>query len=632
MRARLPLYLAGAALLEFWLELAVLVPAGTPYRGPVAILLAVVVGALYAGRRHPLASVLAVFGVMALLPVFSDVYYAELVLPFASPFFAAYQLGMYASRRAVWVGVVAATPLSLAATMPNDQSAVLASGLFSVFVALYAPVLVARLLRNRLALNRALREKAVQLERRRADAAGRAVLDERTRIAGELHDVVAHALSAMTVQATGARRLTLNRPALALDAFAAIETAGREALDELRRLLGVLRREDAELTLAPQPSLRHVRSLTRRVSSSGLPVTLRVEDEQELPAGVDLTAYRVIQDALEAAREHGGAGRAEVRVRYRAEALELEVRDDGRSPAQRELIGVRERVLLHGGRFTAGPRRGGGHVVRATLPLDGQPVAEPAETPCLAEATLRRLRTGPPRRAEASAPAAAAGRRRRTRRRARRDRRDDRGRARARPVRAARAEPARGRRVRRAARVAAQSAPGRSGRDARGRADDGAHADVGPVAVRPVRGDPRAHLRGRRAPRRARGLRGAGPRRRRPADRAWRRCPTASSATTSSPPRSASARGSPGGSCARAPASPPNCTRPPRGSPRPTRRSGGSRPSTSGDGSPASCTTSSRTRSASWSSRRAARGGSSTAIPPARWRPRPGSSAPAARR
>src|SRR5215218_6939934 len=96
-----------------------------------------------------------------------------------------------------------------------------------------------------------------------APLAGRAVTAERVRIACELHDVVAHALSAITVQATGARRLALTRPALALDAFAAIETAGREALDELRRLLGVLRRDDAELTLTPQPSLRHIRSLTR---------------------------------------------------------------------------------------------------------------------------------------------------------------------------------------------------------------------------------------------------------------------------------------------------------------------------------------------------------------------------------
>jgi signal transduction histidine kinase len=114
----------------------------------------------------------------------------------------------------------------------------------------------------------------------------------------------------MTVQATGARRLTLTRPELARAAFDAIESAGREALDELRRLLGVLRREDAELTLAPQPSLRHAMSLVRRTSAAGLPVALHVDGaERELAPGIDVTAYRVIQEALGAALDVGGAGR-----------------------------------------------------------------------------------------------------------------------------------------------------------------------------------------------------------------------------------------------------------------------------------------------------------------------------------
>ena len=182
-----------------------------------------------------------------------------------------------------------------------------------------APIVVGRLLRSRAALNRALREKAALLERRGEDAAGRAVADERTRIAGELHDVVAHALSAMTVQATGARRLALTRPELAREAFGAIESAGREALDELRRLLGVLRREDAELDARARSRrcATCARSLAAHDRAPGLPVTLRVEgEERELPAGIDVTAYRVVQDALAAALELGGAGRAEVRLRF----------------------------------------------------------------------------------------------------------------------------------------------------------------------------------------------------------------------------------------------------------------------------------------------------------------------------
>ena len=306
-------------------------------------------------------------------------------------------------HRAVAVGLGPCVALCLLGTLPHDDATSFTGGLFVIAISL----VIGRLLRSRAALNRALREKAALLERHREDAAGRAVLDERTRIAGELHDVVAHALSAMTVQATGARRLASTRPELARAAFGAIENAGREALDELRRLLGVLRLQDAELTLTPQPSLRHVGSLVRRTTSAGLPVTLTLEGEaRDLPAGLDVTAYRVVQDALAAALSVGGAGRAEVRLRFTADALEILVRDDGwvgANTAARPLIGTRERVTLHGGRFTSGARpTSGGHVVRATLPLDGGtmiPAGEPLDPLCeIAERgdrALRHLRSGP---------------------------------------------------------------------------------------------------------------------------------------------------------------------------------------------------------------------------------------------
>ncbi len=286
--------------------------------------------AVVAGRWFPLTALLTVFSGVALLPMISRIYYDELFLAFASPFVVSFWLGLRATRWELAVGIPLATALSLVATTPSDEDAALSSGVFTAVISVGAPVLIGRLLRGRAALNRALRERASQLEHHREDAAGRAVVDERARIAGELHDVVAHALSAMTVQATGARRLTLSRPELAREAFAAIESTGREALDELRRLLGVLRSEDAGSSLAPQPSLRHLRSLTRRTTASGLPVALRVDgDAVELPAGLDVTAYRVIQEALSTARDLGAAGRADVRVTYRAETLDLEIRDDG---------------------------------------------------------------------------------------------------------------------------------------------------------------------------------------------------------------------------------------------------------------------------------------------------------------
>jgi signal transduction histidine kinase len=417
LRSRLPWVVGAAVAVEFWAELAFAVPAGTPYRALVALLLGVLAAATVAGRRFPLAGALTGYGIVALLPALSEVYYDKLFLSFAAPFVTAYWLGANGSRRAIQLALVPCAVLCVLSTEPYDSER-FTGALFTVMISLVAPIVVGRLLRGRAALNRALREKAALLERRREEAAGRAVVDERTRIAGELHDVVAHALSAMTVQATGARRLALSRPELALTAFGAIETAGREALDELRRLLGVLRREDAEITLAPQPSLRHVHSLLRRTSAAGLPVTLRIEgEERELGAGTDVTAYRVLQDALAAARAVGGAGRAEIRLRFSAGALEIVVRDDGPATVARPLMGIRERVILHGGRFIAAPRRGSsGHIVRATLPLDGAPPADHA-TPlgrdaaaAHAAATPHAAADAPPTaaRAAAAAPHAAA--------------------------------------------------------------------------------------------------------------------------------------------------------------------------------------------------------------------------------
>ena len=211
--------------------------------------------------------------------------------------------------------------------------------ILSTVVLVGGPVLLGRVMRNRARLNRALREKALRLEEERAERAAAAAQEERARIAGELHDVVAHALSAMVVQASGARRLAERDPARAGDAFRAVETSGREALTEIRRLLGVLRRDDEELALAPQPSLRHVGSLLRKIEAAGLPVELAVEgDERELPIGIDLTAYRVVQEALGGALEHGHAGRARVRLSYAAGHVDLEVADDGGTPA-RPLLG-----------------------------------------------------------------------------------------------------------------------------------------------------------------------------------------------------------------------------------------------------------------------------------------------------
>jgi len=192
------------------------------------------------------------------------------------------------------------------------------------------------------------------------------IADERERIAGELHDVVAHSVSAMVVQAGAARRRTGDA------ALEVVEGTGREALTELRRLGGVLRREDDEPALAPQPTLASVCGLVRGVRVAGLEVHLVIEGAvRALPPGVDLTAYRVVELALRSALDEAGARRADVRIEYGADEVVVEVRDDGRQVV-RPLAGVRERVSLYGGELHAGLRSGGGHGVRARLPLEGE--------------------------------------------------------------------------------------------------------------------------------------------------------------------------------------------------------------------------------------------------------------------
>ena len=222
-----------------------------------------------------------------------------------------------------------------------------------------------------------------------------AVAEERGRIARELHDVVAHSVSVMVVQAGAARRTLATSPDQAAAALGQIESTGRQALVEMRRLLGLLRdgdREDAA-ALAPQPSLEHLESLAAAAREAGLPVEVTVEGEpRPLPAGVDLSAYRIVQEALTNSLKHAGPARASVRVCYGREVLEVQVTDDGGAGAARRrpvhsarqsagrsrpakaggngLIGMRERVAMFGGTLEAGARPGGGYRVAARLPLD----------------------------------------------------------------------------------------------------------------------------------------------------------------------------------------------------------------------------------------------------------------------
>ncbi len=207
--------------------------------------------------------------------------------------------------------------------------------------------------------------------------ARRAVDDERSRITRELHDVLAHSVSVMTVQASAVRRLLTPEQEREREALMTVEETGRQALAEMRRLLGIMRTETEPAALAPQPGLGTLPELVEQVRQSGLPVELTVEGTPvKLPAGVDLSAYRIVQEALTNTLKHAGPAHAWVAVRYAGEDVEIEVANDGNSQNAGEggghgLVGMRERVALCGGELESGPRPGGGFKISARLPVAG---------------------------------------------------------------------------------------------------------------------------------------------------------------------------------------------------------------------------------------------------------------------
>jgi signal transduction histidine kinase len=231
------------------------------------------------------------------------------------------------------------------------------------------------ILRERTEQAEAAEERAMQAEREREAAARVAVAEERARIARELHDIVAHAVSVMVLQ-VGATRHKL--PAVLeeeKEALTGVEQAGRRALTEMRRLLAAMRREGDEAELTPQPGLDGLDALLAEINRAGLPVALHVDGEPvPLPRGIDLSAYRIVQEGLTNALKHANASDADVTVRYRPDELEIEIRDNGLGSSTTDglghgLVGVRERVKIYGGEMSAGTANGGGFVLSTRLPL-----------------------------------------------------------------------------------------------------------------------------------------------------------------------------------------------------------------------------------------------------------------------
>lgn len=297
---------------------------------------------------------------------------------------AIYSVAAHAPRRSALVALASLPVLVAVRELTNPQNTSWHETVNALGWDLLLPAawLLGAYLRTRRLYVDELRARAGAAEREREERARTAVAEERSRIARELHDVIAHSVSVMVVQAEAAEEVVAVDPARAVRPLRTIQSTGRDALTELRRLLGVLREDDAEL--APQPDITELEPLLERVRAAGIEATLQVRGApQPVGAGVGLAAYRIVQEGLTNVIKHAGARRVQVVLDYATEVLALEIRDDGRGTDMSAgdplggdghgLLGMRERVHLYGGSFEAGPDDDGGFVVRARLPLDAVP-------------------------------------------------------------------------------------------------------------------------------------------------------------------------------------------------------------------------------------------------------------------
>jgi signal transduction histidine kinase len=381
------LALGVIALLSLWLEWSIAEPLpAIPLPLAVTLLVLLVIPLIWR-RRYPYAVLATCTVIMVIAAAVKVPGLAWTVNAWALSFYSA---GAYGQDRwrtplrlvalAAFIGVV----VYEFAWLSPQRNAV--SQEFLMIVPILANILVGgatwwfsdavRLARER---EVQLAARTLQLEQEREANARRAVLEERVRIARELHDVVAHHVSLMGVQAGAARRVLSRDPAQAEAMLNAIESNSRQAVAELQRLLGFLRRED-DNSLAPQPSLQHLDALLTQMQEAGLPVALHLEgDARPLPPGVDLSAYRIVQEALTNTLKHAGPARAVVTLRYGPRALDIDVSDNGQASPNGSLrsgngmLGMRERAALLGGWLQAGPQPDAGFRVQAHLPLDPGP-------------------------------------------------------------------------------------------------------------------------------------------------------------------------------------------------------------------------------------------------------------------
>jgi signal transduction histidine kinase len=329
--------------------------------------------------RYPLLALLLVMGTFALKPVFDhfggrgDL---NLFEAFLAQVFIVYSTAAHTSRRRSYAGaamIVAYQLIGYGQHLPGALNQAFGEWVFYAIAWALGKTLRYRELRGD-----RLEARTAELEAKRESQIQAAVTDERARIARELHDIVAHSVSLMVLQAGAARQALDREPEKARAPLLSVEATGRGAMSELRRLVSMLRQPGQEDELSPQPSLRHLDRLVAQMREAGLAVELDTSGGLEaIPPGVDLSAYRIAQEAMTNVLKHAGATHVDLTVRCEGGAVEVLVEDDGRGPSGNGqvvgghgLIGMRERVNLFGGRFEAGARDGGGFRVFARLPYE----------------------------------------------------------------------------------------------------------------------------------------------------------------------------------------------------------------------------------------------------------------------
>ncbi len=363
---------AIAVALTVWMELEIWAEHLHPTA--VAAPLMLVAGAALAWRRMYPIPVGLVLVFASIVQAAAGMTLHSAVAPVVALLLVSWSIGAYEERRRAVLGLtllVCGMWIGMAVSMATGADHYEGTDFPWIGALLIAPGALGMAFGARTRTLRAAeaRTRELELERREAIAA------ERARIARELHDVIAHSVSVMTVLAGAAEEMLKGDPAQAIEPVRAVQETGRQALVEMKRLVGVLRQGDEEIGLAPQPGLADVERLIAKVREAGLKVELRIEGTpRPVPLGVDLSAYRVVQEALTNALKHAGGAPAVVTIHYRETDLAVEVTDEGGTARTGEgghgLVGMRERIGIFGGTFDAGPRESGGFAVRALLPLE----------------------------------------------------------------------------------------------------------------------------------------------------------------------------------------------------------------------------------------------------------------------